>query len=73
MLHIGNYLLMISTTILLGTLANNHGTPLNAMLARDSTNTDFLETYLGVQEVDRDPQEEDEHEQGEQLSRSVRY
>jgi len=29
------------------------------------------DTYLGVQEVNRDSQKEDEHEQGEQLARRV--
>ena len=33
----------------------------------------FVETYLGVQEVDRDAQQEDEHEEGEQLVIQVRY
>lgn len=39
----------------------------------DSAIIGFAESYLGVQEVNWDSQEEDEHEEGEQLARRVRY
>jgi hypothetical protein len=37
------------------------------------TSDSTVDTYLGVQEVDRNAQEEDEHEQGKQLVRRIRH
>jgi hypothetical protein len=58
---------------LLAALAYNHGAPLSGELVQDQYILGFVGTYLGVQEINRNSQEEDEHKQGEQLVQRVRY